>query len=142
MHWHIFVKEPVPLIQAGTCRCRGILRVKRQQHDVVTLRGLQLRNRLSRERMPVAHGHEAMCIHPLIPKRSLQSSGLPLGIGADRRPAADAGVVMLHLAGACRGNQLGQGLAPDAGKWEVNNIGVAEEVIQERFYGFQRVRST
>src|SRR5579862_3539410 len=50
--------------------------------------------------------------------------------------------MMLDLAGAGGGNQLGEGFAADAGKREVNNVGVAEKVIKERFDGFQRVGST
>jgi hypothetical protein len=49
---------------------------------------------------------------------------------------------MLNLAGAGGRDQLGQGLAPDAGKREINDIGVAKEVVQKRFDRFQRVGST
>ena len=47
--------------------------------------------------------------------------------------------MMLHFTGACGRNQFGERLAPDAGKGKVNDIGVAEEVIKERFYRSQRV---
>ena len=60
----------------------------------------------------------------------------------DGRAAADGRVVVLHLARAGGRDELGQGLASDAGKREVNNVGVAEEVVQKRFDRFQRVGST
>ena len=49
---------------------------------------------------------------------------------------------MLHLARARGRNQLGQGFTADAGKREVDDIGIAEEVVQKRFDRFQRVGST
>ncbi len=92
--------------------------------------------------MPVAHGHKALCVDPLMAQFALQSAGLPLRMSPDGRASADGGVVMLHLAGARGRDQLGQGFPPDAGKREVNDVGVAEEVIQKRFDRFQRVGST
>src|ERR1039457_2840855 len=50
--------------------------------------------------------------------------------------------MVLHLARARSRNQFGQRLTAYAGKREVNNIGVAKEVIQKRFDRFQRVGST
>jgi len=49
--------------------------------------------------------------------------------------------VVLHLARSRRRNQFGQGPAPDASEREVNNIGIAEKVIKERFDLFQPLRS-
>src|ERR1041385_7136264 len=50
--------------------------------------------------------------------------------------------MMLNLTGASGGNELGQRFAADASQGEVNNVGVAEEVVKERFDRFQRVGST
>src|ERR1700730_2104528 len=58
------------------------------------------------------------------------------------RASSNGGVVVLYLACACGGNQFGQGFPSDAGEREVNDIGVAEEVVQKRFNRFQRVGST
>jgi hypothetical protein len=49
--------------------------------------------------------------------------------------------VVLHFARARSRNQLGERFAPDAGEREVNNIGVAEKVVQKGFDRFQRVGS-
>jgi hypothetical protein len=48
--------------------------------------------------------------------------------------------MMPHLPGARGRNHFRQSFAPDAGKGKVNDIGVTEEVIKERFYRSQRVR--
>ena len=50
--------------------------------------------------------------------------------------------MMLHLASASRGNQLGEWFASDACEGEVNNVGVAEKMVKKWFYRFQRVGST
>jgi len=55
-------------------------------------------------------------------------------------PTADGGVVVLDLAPRGGGNQFGQRLTTDAGEREVNNVGVAEQVVKERFDRFQRNR--
>ena len=47
--------------------------------------------------------------------------------------------MMLHLAGASGGNQLGQRFASETRKREVNNIGVAKEIKKKWFYRSQRI---
>src|SRR4029077_2192032 len=49
---------------------------------------------------------------------------------------------MLHLASARGRNQLGQRFTADAGEREVDDIGIAEKVIEGRMDGLQRVGST
>ena len=49
--------------------------------------------------------------------------------------------MMLHLARARSRDQFGQRFAPDAGKGEVNNVGIAKKVVKKRFDRFQRVGS-
>ena len=60
----------------------------------------------------------------------------------DGRASADGGVVMLHFARARGRNQFGQGFTPDAREREVDDVGVAEEIVKKRFDRFQRVGST
>jgi hypothetical protein len=50
--------------------------------------------------------------------------------------------MMLYLACASSGDQFGQGFTPNAREREVDDIGIAEEVVQEWFDSFQRVGST
>src|SRR5579863_4697647 len=50
--------------------------------------------------------------------------------------------MMLHLSGAGGGNELSQGLAANAGERKVDDVGVAKEVIKERFDRSQCVRTT
>jgi len=70
----------------------------------------------------------------------LQGSGLLFGKAPDGRAPTNGRVVMLDFTRPRCRDQFGQRFAPDAGKRKVNNIGVAEEVIKERFYRSQRVR--
>jgi hypothetical protein len=49
---------------------------------------------------------------------------------------------MRHVFGPCRGNQPRQGLPRDACKWEVDDVRIAEQVVQERPDAFQAIRST
>src|SRR5580700_715150 len=92
------VKAP-PLVQAAASRGRGILRIQGQQDHLVTLRGLQLHDRLTGKRMPVAHGHKAAHIHALTGELGFERLRLAFGEAADRRTPADGRVVMLYLAG-------------------------------------------
>src|ERR1700678_1862171 len=89
--------------------------------------------------MPVTHRHKAMRIDSLADQLRLQRLRLPLREAAYGRSSSNGRVVVLHLAGAGGGNQFGQSLSPEAGKREVNNVGIAEKVIKERLYRSQRV---
>src|SRR5258708_14503558 len=92
--------------------------------------------------MPVPHSDKTVCIDPLITKFCFERASLPFRMPPDRRASADGGIVMLDLTCAGGRDELGQGFTPDAGKREVDDVGVAEEVIQKRFDRFQRVGST
>jgi hypothetical protein len=50
--------------------------------------------------------------------------------------------MVLDFASPGRGNQFGQGFAPDTGKREADYVRIAEKVVQKRLNGFQRVGST
>src|ERR1700689_4078254 len=91
--------------------------------------------------MPVAHGHKTVSIDTLPAQFGLKRPRLPFRVPPDRRTAADGGVVVLPFARARSRNQLGKRLASDAGEREVNNVRVAEKVVQKRFDRFQRVGS-
>src|SRR5580698_10322656 len=119
-----------------------MLRIQRQQDDLVALRGLQLRDRLGGKWMPVTHGHEAACVQTLLRQLCFEREGLLLGEAADGRASADRGVVVLHFMGAGGRNEFGKRLSPDAGEGKINDIGIAEEVIKKRFDRSQGVRTT
>ena len=76
--------------------------------------------------MPVPHGHKAVGIESVIAQFGLQRLRLAFSVPADGRASSDAGVVVLYLAGAGGRNQLGEGLAADAGEREINNVWIAE----------------
>src|SRR5580698_3004271 len=49
---------------------------------------------------------------------------------------------MLYLTRAGGRNKFGERLAPDAGEGEINNVGIAKEVVEKWLDRFQRVGST
>lgn len=94
------------------------------------------------EGMPIAHGDEAVGVDSLILQLGFESARLALGMAANGRASANGRIMMLYFAGARGGNELGERFAANAGEREVDNIGIAEEVVKERFDRFQRVGST
>ena len=90
--------------------------------------------------MPIAHRYQHVRVERLS-ELAFKGPRLPLGKLTDGRLPADAGVVLLHLAGASRGNQLGQHGAGQAGKGKIDDIRIEKQVIEEGFDGRQRVRS-
>ena len=139
---HAAGEKSPPLVQARSRSGRGILGIQRQEHNFVALRLLQLLDCLVRERMPVPHRHKTPCFDPLAAKFAFQSSCLPLRIPPDGRTATDRRVVMLDFACPRSRDQLGQRFTPDAGQREINNVGIAKEVVKKRLNRFQRVGST
>ena len=65
---------------------------------------------------------------------------LALGEFQDGALAADFGVVMRHVSGAPRSDQARQRLARDARERKVDNIRIAEQIVEERLDGFERIR--
>jgi hypothetical protein len=49
--------------------------------------------------------------------------------------------MMLHLARAGSGDQLGESFASDAGERKIDDIGIAKEVVKKRFYCLRAVGS-
>ena len=92
--------------------------------------------------MPVAHGHEATGIQAGLRQRCFQRSCLLLGEFPNWRAAPNDGVMMLHFLGARTGDELGQWLASDPSEGKVNNIWIAEKVVEKRFDCLQRFGST
>src|SRR5208282_4720445 len=140
VHWDVIVKEPLPLIQAAARGGRGILRIQRQQNHLVELRGPELCNGFAGEGMPVAHCDKATGVESLTDQLRFQSLRLPLGETPDGRSSADSRVVMLHFTGARGRNQFGQWFATQAGKREIDDVGITEKIKKERLYRSQRIR--
>jgi hypothetical protein len=49
--------------------------------------------------------------------------------------------MVLNFSGAGAGNQLGERSSANAGKWKVNDIGIAKQIKKKWLDCFQRVRS-
>ena len=114
-----FAKQPIPLVQAAAGGGARILRIERQQHDFIAIRGAQLLDRLGGERMPVAHGHKAAGVNAQIVRAAVCKRAACCSV--KRRmgeAAADGGIVMLHFAGACGGNQFGRAVSVRCGQKE------------------------
>ena len=82
-----------------------------------------------------------MSVNAVGPEPFLQRIGLLLGKAPYGRGAADGRIVVLHFLGPRARNQLGQGLASNAGKGKINNIGVAKKIKKEGFNRLRRVRA-
>jgi hypothetical protein len=82
-----------------------------------------------------------MSVNAVGPEPVLQGVGLLLGESPYGRGAADGRIVMQYFLGSRARNQLGQGLAADAGEREVNDIGVAKKIKKEGLDSLRRVRA-
>ena len=82
--------------------------------------------------MPIAHGDDGA-------RRNVRAQGvferfpLLLGEPADRRAAANFGVVLADDLRALRGDQFCQRLARKKRAGEINNVGIAKKIVKEGF---------
>ena len=79
-----------------------MLRIQGQQHNLVTLRRLQLRYSFAGEWMPVPHRYEATHIETATSQFRFQRPRLPLGESTDGRASANDRIMMLHFTRARR----------------------------------------
>src|SRR5262249_12825204 len=132
VNWHIFAEVPIPFVQTTANGCARIMRVKREQHHLIAARLLEAFHRLSCKWIPVAHCHKTTSVDTITVERGLQGTRLALRETPDRRAAADHRIVMFNFFGAGGGNQLGERTTSDAGEREVDNVGIAKQVIKKR----------
>ena len=130
-----------PFIQAAAGGGLGVLRIERQQHQIVGSVLLHLVDRLFGEGVPVTHRDGDARVE-VVAEFGLERRRLPPGVLEDRAAAADFRVVMRHVFGTGCGDQPRQGLAGDACKWEIDDVGIAEQVVQERLDIFQAIGPT
>src|SRR5712692_6254650 len=88
--------------------------------------------------MPVAHGDGDEGIE-LRAQRRFQRARLALGEQAERRPAADGPVVPGNNLGAGARDVTRQRSAEESAEGNGNDVGVAEEVVEKRLDGVERV---
>ncbi len=93
-----------------------------------------------RERLPVSHRHRHACIAALA-QLGLQRGRLPDRMFQDRTLAADLRVVVRHVFGAGRGDQPRQRLAGNSREGKIDDVRIAEEIVQEGFDACQTVRT-
>ena len=139
LHRHVVTEKAAEFVEAAAGRSAGILGIQRQKHDFVAVRGPQLLDRLRGKRMPVAHRHETVSVNAVVPETLLQRIGLLLGKAPYRRSSADGSVVVLNFFGPGGGDQFGQWFTADAGKREVDDIGVAKKIKKKRLNSLRRV---
>ncbi len=131
----------LPLVQTAARRRTRVLRIQRQQHDLVYLSILQLSDRFGGEWVPVAHRDHAARVDAVAHQACLERSGLLLSEPANRR-AANGRVMLSRFFRARLGDDLRQRTPAQARKRKVDNVGIAEEVIKEGFDCRERFRST
>ena len=118
-----------------------ILRIERQQDDLVRRKVLhRLRRRLG-ERVPIAHGHEAAGLEARQGRRQPRLKRLHLGrrLAQERRGAAHHSVVGAGLLAPAGGDEPGQQRAQRPGQADDGRI--VEQVEQEGLHRVQAVRS-
>jgi hypothetical protein len=91
--------------------------------------------------MPVTHGNENARLESTA-QLAFQPARLELCQLADRRLAANLRIVFLDSLRAPRRYKPSQRLASQSRKREVDDIRIAEEVVEERLYCLKGVRST
>jgi hypothetical protein len=89
--------------------------------------------------MPVTHGYENTRLERMA-QLAFEPAGLKFRQFAEGRPAANLGIVFLDSPGTPRRNKSSQRLAGQPSKREVDDIGIAEEVIEERLDRLKGVR--
>ena len=126
----------LPRIQAAARGGGRVLGVEGQQDDFIGGEGREVANRRLRERMPIAHGHHH-ARYERLGKLGLERPRLPRRYLADRRLTADLLIVRAHFGGAAGRYEACQGFAGQAGKGEVDDVGVAKQVIEKGFDGVE-----
>src|SRR5690606_3040327 len=115
-------------------RGRRVLRVERQQDDLVRPEGRHIGGRLLGQRPPVAHGDEDadLVFRQAGAQGRLQRSGLLLRLPKQRRAAAHQRIVGLGGRLPAGGNQARQRSAQNSRQTDDGRV--VEEVEKERFY--------
>ncbi len=139
LHRNVITEQAPEFVEAAAGCSAGILRIERQKHDFVAVRGPQLVNRLRGKRMPVPHGDKTVSVDAVVPETLLQRIRLLLGKAPYGGRSADGRVVVLNFLGPGGGDQFGQWFTANAGKREVDDIGVAEKIKKKRLNRLRRV---
>jgi hypothetical protein len=88
--------------------------------------------------MPIAHGDETFRI-AAGGKGALECARLPFGEKANRRAAADCGVMIGNGASAAVRDPPGERFARKPCAGEINDVGIAEKIVEEWLDGSGRV---
>ena len=102
---------------------------------------LEFEDGFAGERMPVAHGHNDTRVESAA-QFAFQRGGLPQGKFENRRAATDFRIMAAYVACARPGNQTRQGPPRDGGQGEIDDIRVAEEVVEKGLDGVDGIRAT
>jgi hypothetical protein len=114
------------------------MRIERQQNERIELmRTYRIDGGLG-ERVPVTHGDEAARIE-IARERLFESARLKFREPADGRLATDGIVVFANDAGAATGDPARQGTSRKPTAEEINNVRIAEKIVEERLDRLGRV---
>ena len=131
-------ERPLPFPDTGAGRRLRIVRIQREEHNLLDAGGEERIDRLVGHRMPVPHGDH----HPDVKigaQRPFQGRGLPPCQIQNRRPFADPCVVLLHAGGAAPRNGPRQRAPEEKCQREVDDIGIAKQVVEKRFHRRKRI---
>src|SRR5262249_5151224 len=133
--------NPVPLFQAAQRSCVGIVRVQRQQHQLIERRcSMNRGHRISRERFPVSHGCRDDRLH-VGRKRGGQFCSLPFGQQCDRRSPSDHGVAATYRRRAPFRDVVRERAAQKSQWSHRNDVWIEEQIAQKRLHGLERIWS-
>src|SRR5579859_2033611 len=88
--------------------------------------------------MPVAHGDEAAGVE-IGCERGFESARLKFGEPTDRRLAADGVVMFANDSGAAMGDPPSERTARQPSAKKIDDVGIAEKIVEERFDGLRRI---
>ena len=127
----------VPFFEAASGGRKRIMRIQGQHDEFVEWLAFERRDRFGGIGVPVTHRNDRA-------RGNVRTQGfferfsLLLREPANRRAAADFGIVFANDLRALRGDQLCQRLAREKRAREINNVGIAKKIVEE---GFNRSQS-
>ena len=137
--------ETRPFLHAADGGGERILRIEREEDQIVQGRGADGGDGFAREGMPIAHGYETFRVAASIAsggERALEGSSLALGEQANWGTAADRGVMIGHDARAPVRDPPGERAARQPRAGEINNVGIAKKIVEEWLDRVGRVGAT
>ena len=124
--------DVIPLANARTGGCLRVLRIKGKQHNFIDTECSELCVCSFCRRIPVSHGDLDVHFRSALREKSEKTLGLLPRLVEDWRGSPKSLIQFPDLRCAKPGDQRGQGLAKEKGAGEIDDIRIAEQVVEER----------